>query len=208
MITSKSIQHSNITCVFNEQQFVTPDNMAFQLLFTGEIAKGMRFLDDPVIGAKVLTLPQLKIKVVLEGRRLRIEDESQEEPAVTQLIAHASTIINGLFPHTLLDAFGFNFDVYYRFNNVIPMKHIFENTFGKQVLKKTDLRDFGMQFSLDTGKLGIVDTYFLKVTAPLELVVHMNRHFPAKKIAPEKELKTMMATCYNEIDEIISAPKW
>ncbi|MFA6407202.1 MAG: hypothetical protein WCV80_00660 [Candidatus Paceibacterota bacterium] len=207
MITSKSLYHSNLTLLFSEVGFSAPENDVFNSLYGGDAARGMRFVDDPVIGAKVLTLPQLKMRAVLEGRRLRIEDESQEEPGISRVILE-SLRINSIFEKNELEAFGFNFDVYYRFNNVIPMKYIFENIFGDKILKKKDLMNFGMQFSLDKGKQGIVDTYFLKITAPLELMVHMNRHFPTKKMPPEKELRAMFVNCYNEIEEVIKDSKW
>lgn len=153
MITSKSLFNSNIAFIFNEKNFSQPENEQFASIFGGEKARGAKFIDDPVIKAKVLILPNASLKLTLENRRLLIDDQAAKEPKESFLIEEASGIIDKLFKNQTLDSFGFNFDVYYRFNNVIPIKNIFEYFFGEKLLKKNDLRDFGFQFtSVDNKK--------------------------------------------------------
>lgn len=202
MITSKSLFNSNIAFVFNEKNFIQPENEQFASLFGGEKSKGARFIDDPIIKAKVLTLPNTGLKLTLENRRLIIDDQTAKEPKESFLIAESVAVIDKLFKNNTLDGFGFNFDVYYRFNNVIPIKDIFENFFGEELLKKNDLRDFGFQFTLEKKK-DISEVWFLKITAPLELAVHFNRHFQVRQLPALEHLRQMFENCYNEMDEVI-----
>lgn len=202
MITSKSLFSSNIAFIFNEKNFSQPENGQFASLFGGEKAKGAKFIDDPIIKAKVLILPNAGLKLTLKNRRMMIDDQTAKNPKESSLIAEAKDIVDKLFKNQTLDGFGFNFDVYYRFNNVIPIRDIFEHFFGEEMLKKKDLRDFGFQFTLEK-KGGILDVYFLKITAPLELAVHFNRHFPKKELPNLDDLRQMFENCYNEMDEAI-----
>ncbi len=202
MITSKSIFNSNIVFVFDEKNFSAPENNEFAALYGGERTMGSRFIDDPVIRAKVLTLPVMKMKIALERNRLRIDDESQEEPSKSNLVSEAVNIYQKLFPSQKLSGFGFNFDIYFRFNNVIPIHGMFGYFFGEKILKTADLRDFGVQFSLDRNKKNIIDTWFLKITAPLELAIHLNRHFNLRQLPEKEKLQVLFENCYNETDEM------
>lgn len=207
MITAKSLFHSNIVFLFEEGKFQAPENEEFMRLYSGEASKGARFFEDPVLNAKVLILPQIKLKITLENRRLRIDDDSQNEPKNSRLIKDAFEIYQKLFPQPAqqqaLESFGFNFDIHFRFNNVLDSRYMFEQVFGKEILKKFDLKDFGFQFTLDKSEKNFADLWFLKITAPLELAIHINRHFPLKTLPPLEQLFEMFENCYNETNEII-----
>lgn len=203
MITSKSLHHSNVAFIFDPKSFYPPDNSEFGALYSGNPAQGARFIDDPVIHSKVLTLPAIRLKIIMEGPRFRVEDESQEEPEKSILIHEALAIYHKLFAKAPLTGFGFNFDIYFRFNNVIPARAIFEDFFGEEPLKKQDLRTLGIQFTLEKPKEKIFDAWFLKITAPLELAVHLNRHFDSALLPAEEKMKNLFEKCYSESEEFI-----
>lgn len=215
MITSRSLHHSNIAFVFDEHGFSLPDPAAVAALYGGERARGAQFLDDPAMRTKILILPALKIRITLEGTRLRIDDESQEEPEKSNFLAEALFVYQRLSGIGKLIGFGFNLDVYFRFNNVLPVSDAFEYFFGRDFLKYADLRAFGVQFTLERakkyikdlpvpviGNIGILDTVFVKVPAPLEIAMHINRHFPVHELPPLDSLRILLQNCYNESEEI------
>ncbi|MBI3684977.1 hypothetical protein HY250_01065 [Candidatus Azambacteria bacterium] len=217
MLTSKSLFHANVAFLFLDGRFAAPDNSEIAALFSGQAAQGARFVDDPVMRTKILTLPAAQMKVVLEGRRLRVEDEAGTEPDTSRLIGEAHRVCHTLFPQAPLEGFGFNFDLYCRFNNVLSIKNMFEYFFGTKILKTPDLRDFGFQFTLDRGGNprtqraeqssydgNNADIYFLKVTAPLEIAVHVNRHFAQRALPAKEQLQKLFENCYTDIDAVLS----
>ncbi|MEK7493562.1 MAG: hypothetical protein AAB630_00235 [Patescibacteria group bacterium] len=206
MMTSKSLFHANVAFVFPDKGFTAPENGAFGTIYRGKDAEGARFFDDPFARTKMLILPALGLKAVLEGRRLRVEDESASEPDKSKLTAEASRIVSALFPNTPIEGFGINIDATCRFNNVIRIQNMFEHFFGAEPLARADLRDFGFQFTIDRGS-GNEDIYFLKVTAPLEIALHVNRHFAERTIPAPDRLQRLFEDCYNEIDTIIARLK-
>jgi hypothetical protein len=208
MITSKSLFHTNFVAVFKEEGFAVPDNSQFNSLYQGKDAEGARFIDDPVARTKMLTLPAVNLRIILEGTRLRLEDESGNEPNKSRLAADAANVCNKLFPNRQVLGFGFNMDLYFRFNKVLEIKNYFDYFFKEEVLKKYDLRDFGFQFTLDRSSKEIVDIWFLKITSPLELAVHTNRHFNLVQLPDHQNLQKLLETCYNEADFVVESLKF
>jgi len=214
-ITSKSLHHSNIVFVFDESRFIAPENHVLASFYRGEAAIGARFVDDPVLRTKILELPKLKLQISVEPVRLKIDDNSQEEPEKSFLIKEAVNVFQQLFSqNSKLIGFGFNFDIYYQTNQVIRLQDFFAGFAGKEALKKSELMDFGVQFTLEKDGGKKREIYFIKITAPLEIAVHVNYHFPSLKLAPPlrlpelSEIETSFSKCYNETDEIIEGLKF
>lgn len=206
-ITSKSLHHSNIVFVFDERGFYMPDNATFASLFAGRDAKGARFIEDPVLQTKMLVLPEAKTKITLEGRRLRVDDDSDSEPKSSRVVKDILAVRDRLFGTTAtLVGFGFNYDIMYRFNTVVPIQSIFKRFFGDKALERQQLRDLGIQFSVEDKKRNIVDTWFIKAVSPLEVAIHLNRHFNQKSLPKEADLVTLFSDCYTkDTDSLIAA---
>lgn len=201
-ITSKSLYYSNIVFVFKEGGVPSPDNAVINSLFDSKLTVGAHFIDDPVLQTRILDLPQIKLQVALSPNRLRIEDLSQEEPKESPLIGYALDAYRKLYVHPLLSGFGFNFDIYYRFSEVIRIQDMFSKIADNKILLENDLRDMGIQFTID--KKGVKqETYFIKITAPLEIIVHVNHHFPAQDLPDKNSLQKLYERCYDETDEVI-----
>ncbi|MCX6794415.1 MAG: hypothetical protein NTY31_00215 [Candidatus Falkowbacteria bacterium] len=132
-ITSKSLHHANIVFVFEENKFVMPDNSAILSLYKGQIAGGANFADDVTLRAKVLDLPRLKIQISVEPYRLRIDNNSQQELGGMMLVKEAIAVYRQLFPKTPLTGFGFNFDIYYQFKEVLMIKNFFARFVEPQI---------------------------------------------------------------------------
>jgi len=205
-ITSKSLHHSNVVIVFDETRFEPPDNKDFSSLYGGEDARGLRFLEDPILQTKILALPEAKLKVTLEGFRLRVDDDSDNEPKNSRIIKDVISIKERLFQKIPIAGFGFNYDILYRFNNVMPIQEMFGKFFSGKILESRELRHMGIQFTLESKKGEIADTWFFKIVSPLELAVHLNRHFRRKELPGEKNLVALFGDCYtNDTDEVVNS---
>jgi hypothetical protein len=217
-IVSKSLHHSNIVFVFEAGKLVFLDNSNLLSIYKQSEIEGANFVDDTALKIKILNLPKLKIQIVVEPDRLIIDDNSQAEPNESNLIWQAAYIYWNLVRQFKLTGFGFNFDIYYKFNETIPMQEIFLNLANKKILEDSDLLDWGMQFSLDK-KSKQRDQYFMKIISPMEISVRLNNHFTFEdlpilppnlgendELKKERiiELQNLFINCYNKADEVIS----
>jgi hypothetical protein len=201
MITSKSLHHSNVALLFDEKSFAIPESADLMALYRGDEAKGARLVDDTVLRAKVLTLPAIKTRITVEYPRVRIDDESMEEIAKSRLAKDARHAYDTLFKKHPLTAWGINMDIYFRTQNLIQLRELFLPYFGGEALEGADLLDTGIQFTLKRKK--VVEVWFLKVTGPLEVAVHINRHFTDVPFPDEKGLQDELVKCYNETDKMM-----
>ena len=82
------------------------------------------------------------------------------------------------------------------------IKEFFAHFMDSKILEKANLLDIGVQFTLEKEEGKRRETYFLKVTAPLEVAVHVNSHFFVSKILEPLDIQELFETCYEEIDDI------
>lgn len=203
MITNKSLHRCNIAFVYKQEGYKEPDNQAFAGLYAGQAAKGTRFLDDPNMRVKFLAVPAMNLNFVLEGTRFRVDDDHSDSPERSEAVKEGVRAAIKLFPSAKLESFGFNYDIYYRFDNVIPINHFFSTMIDEKALAKKDLRNFGIQFTLDKQSTKQSETYFLKVTGPIELMVHCNFHFDSEVMPTAKRLQELFEKNYAEVDDVL-----
>lgn len=207
IITSKSLQRSNIAFVFKQEGFVTPENGEFAILYTGEPAKGANFIDDPAMRLKVYHLPKLKMTFTLEGTRFRIDQDTEDGNLSSAIVAESLNAYKNLFSKCGLESYGFNFDIIYRFDNTLQLNYLFGLLANSgKILEKRDLTALGIQFTLQ--KPDKSETYFLKIVSPLELVAHINYHFNSNRLPDEQKMKELFQKNYEEADEIIKNLKF
>lgn len=204
MITSQSLDRSNLVFNFSPENFSVPENQDLISLFEGEKNRGANFVDNPAMRLKVLHIPGTNLSLTLEGNRFRIDDHSQSLPAESILISEGVTAYRKLFSRCKLDGFGFNFDIYFRFDRTIPVDFFFKTIVKERVLENSDLRNFGIQFALERPSLRRIDTYFLKITAPIEIVVHANYHFNNNELPKPERLQKLFEKSYDEIGNFVS----
>jgi hypothetical protein len=214
MITSKSLHHSNIVFVFDKNRFYMPENHLLASFHRGEIAAGSRFADDAIRQAKVLDLPKLRMQFTIEPGRLRIDDYSQEEPGKSSLIKEALSFYESFFAQDGLIGFGYNFDIYYQTDRVIRTQDLFAGFVGGVIPAKSEVLDLGVQFTLDKPNEKRRETYFIKITAPLEIAVHVNFHFPiiqhsaGSGLPALSDIDESFADCYVQADSLIRELKF
>lgn len=207
VITSKSLQRSNVAFVFKQEGFIVPENGDFAILYTGEQAKGANFIDDPVMRLKVYYLPKLKMTFTLEGTRFRVDQDSEGGNLNTAAISEGLNAYRNLFSKCNLESYGFNFDIIYRFDNTLQLNYLFGLVVDSdKILDKRDLTALGVQFTLQQPDKN--ETYFLKIVSPLELVAHVNYHFNSDKLPDEQKLKELFQKSYEETDEVIKNLKF
>ena len=203
VITSKSLNRSNVAFVFKQEGFVAPENGEFAILYTGELAKGANFIDDPVMRLKVYHLPKLKMTFTLEGTRFRIDHDAEDGNLNLAVVSEGLNARKNLFSKCSVESFGFNFDIIYRFNNTVQLNYLFGLIVdGGKILGKRDLTALGVQFTLQRPN-NRNETYFLKIVSPLELAAHVNYHFNSDLIPDEVKLKELLQKSYDEIDEVV-----
>lgn len=201
-ITAKQIEKSNAVIVFPKGISAVPETGAFYGLQNEQAIKGSGFSDDQTLGFRLFDLPALKYKYVFEAGRMMVEDTGFRKPEEAGCAKEIYRIWSGLSSHVKPAAYGFNFDLVYRTDAVIPQREILK-PFLKERLQD-NVRDFGWQFSLTKDKGRITELYFFKVVSPLEISVHANFHFVGGDIPDAKAFQALMDKCYTDMDEIMS----
>lgn len=191
MINSRSLHKSNIVFAFKNQNIVSPENSEMTALYPGDSGKGVQLVDDPMMRMKILDVPKFNLQVAWEGQRLRIEDMKSMEPEESLLIEEAMKIyeklVSGRGVH--LEGFGFNFEVFYQTSDVIKIGNYYNEIMREPMEIGDGLLDFGWQWKIAHKNGEQIDGYFLKITAPLEFVIHHNAHFNAKEIPSLGKMK-------------------
>lgn len=200
IITSRSVQHFNIVFAFDEKKFVVPENSEITGFFQASDLIGANFADDSVLRVKILNLPRIKMQVVFESNRIIFESSATEEISEENLIKIATDIHRNFFANFPLTGFGFNFDVFYRFNEAIQLKSFFEKFGGKKILEGSDLRDAGIQFTLDKKGGEKIEQHFVKIISPLEIAIHSNHHFPMSALQKNFGFMEVLQKCYDATD--------
>jgi hypothetical protein len=154
------------------------------------------------MGFKIWSFPESKIRIIQEPGRIRIEDMSQKSPNESKIGEEAFRIISAFFEPKSFGSFGFNFDVYFRFDNVIPQREILKNFLSQD--KMEDVSDFGWQFRLNSQKDKKKLTYFFKVISPLEIALHANVHYEKNAPSSAQELQEIFEKSYEDIDDIFN----
>lgn len=207
---NSSLYKANLIVVLAGKDTVPPENPIFASVVTGPEAAGISLIDDPVMRIKHLSVPKLNLQIVWEGERLRIEDEQALEPKESLLVKKMSQAVKSLFPNhnPKIAGFGFNFELYYQFPDVIRMQDYFNSISSNTMSMGDGLKDFGWQWTMVSKNNKQLDGYFLKITAPLELAVHHNAHFVASELPGEKELQKIFEEAYLSTHRVVESLKF
>ena len=204
MIRSHSLHQANVAFVLRDKNYL-PNSQALSSLVTDRDAEGMNFLDDATLRMKLLNLPKIGMSIVAEPGRIRIEDQMQREPGDSPLVSQALTSMKKLVPKGIPYAgFGFNFNIYYQLSDVVQIGNFFSQLAPTGMDLGSTLVDFGWQWTVAHKNGKQIDGYFLKVTAPLELIVHHNAHFNEGVIPQEEELSRRFSQAYESTHAFIS----
>jgi hypothetical protein len=137
---------------------------------------------------------------MFEPDKVRLDDEAFRRPAESKLADEFVRVTHALGAKKPA-AVGFNFDIIFKTDVVIPMKEIMSNFLGDEEAER--VKDFGWQYSVSRHKGAKTELYFFKAVSPLELGVHVNVQFQGADIPDGKNLQRLFEECYTDIDKTI-----
>lgn len=176
-----------------------PDPSKVLALFPKEAQTGARYLDDAALGVRVFTFPNIDLRLIFEPSRVRVEATKPKKPDELPLAEFLSMLVETCYPKMPFPRYGYNYDFSYQYDAVIPQGHIIGAFLDKETSEKTT--HFGWQFTLSKEKGKRKETYFMKVTSPLELRAMANIEFE-QALPKGKESQSAFVRCYTEAQGI------
>jgi hypothetical protein len=201
-ITAKHIQRSNIIVIFPQGTILLPEASQIFGLYTGEQAKGSTFSDTPSMATRIFDFPVIGLQWVFEPTKIRLEDKLSRSPKDAKLAHEMRRVLAALYPEQIPSAYGFNYDMIYRIDTVIPIKEIM-GSFLKPSSTE-DVKEFGWQYTLVKDKGKRAETYFFKMASPIEYGVHANFHFNESVMPKSEDLQASFERKYADADESLA----
>ena len=201
-ITAKHIQRSNIIVTFPQGAISLPEAAQIFSLYTAEQAKGATFSDNPAMLTRIFEFPVTGHQWVFEPSKIRLEDKMNRAPKETDLAREIKRFIGALYGDRQPSAYGFNYDMIYRIDTVIPIKDIMGSFLKPSSLE--DVKEFGWQYTLVKDKGKRAETYFFKMVSPIEYGVHANFHFNESVLPKTEDLQVLFERCYADVDESLT----
>jgi len=180
-IKSQEIKQLNITAVFSEidHTSITAEKMRKVFELTEEEKKNSPFL-EPLPVVKILAIPNRKKDIIIEDKRLRINDHSGLLPKDSDLIKYFRIAFEDLTDKKNLIAYGFNYDILVKSKVKIDFKKFLERqlikNIGEQSVLETAIR---IMFKKQTKRF---DLQISPTGNPYQLLFHLNSHYALKKI--------------------------
>lgn len=197
-IIAKQIQRSNIVCVFPEGATKLPEPSIVFAAYPGEAGKGGLFSDNAAVMTRIFEFPAVGYMWIFEPNRVRLEDKKFRAPDDSKLAHELLRVLGVLSPNAHPVAHGFNYDIIYRTDAVIPTKEIMKNFVTASTIE--EVADFGWQYSLAKEKGKRLETYFFKAISPIEYSVHANFQTNEPGLPKEKELQERFKKGYADVD--------
>lgn len=201
-ITAKQIERSNAVIAFTEGSAPFPEPSQIFALYAPEQARGSLYSDNAAMATRVFELPNAGLQLVFEPGRTRVEDKQHRTPTDSKVAAELVRIMGSLAPKASPIAYGFNYDIIYRVDNVIPMRDIMAAFVKTDAVE--DVKTFGWQYTISKEKGKKLRTYFFKAVSPIELSVHANFNFTADALPDAAALQAELEKCYIAADEAVA----
>ncbi len=201
-IIAKQINFSNIVCMFREGSVRLPEPGVLYSGYSADEAKGSLFSDNVSMASRVFELPARGIQWVFEPSKVRLEERKHQTPDESNLAHELSRMMGKLYPDAVPTAYGFNYDVIYRLDSVVPADDIMKRFLKPETVE--NVRHFGWQYSVSKEKGKRFETYFFKVVSPIEIALHANIHLGREWPKREEALvQKQFEKGYAEIDEAV-----
>ena len=200
-ITAKQIERSNAVFVFKDGSFASPEPAEMFSLYSAEEAKGSLFSDNPSTATRVFEFPSVGFTWVFEPGKVRLEDKKNRTPDESKLVHELTRMVSKLRPGAIPAAYGYNYDIIYRMDAVIPVGAVMGHFLRPETIES--VKDFGWQYSLSKEKGKRLETYFFKAVSPIEYAVHANCHFNIPGMPKESDMAKAFADEYKTVDEAI-----
>lgn len=200
-VKSQEIKQLNITAIFQEidHTSITAEKLRKIFELSEKEEKNSPFLElSPNI--KILGMPNRQKDIIVEAKRLKVNDNSGKESSESDLIKYFEIAFNNLIDKNKLTAYGFNYDILITSREKIDFKKFI----GRDLLKTLSgisIIETGIRLILSKkGK-----RYDLQISPtgdPYKILFHSNAHFSLKKIN-FSQLQKQFNENYLELLEII-----
>jgi hypothetical protein len=120
-------------------------------------------------------------------------------PKDARLAHEMRRLLTALYPDKQPEAYGYNYDMIYRVDTVIPVKEIMGSFLKSSATE--EVKDFGWQYTLSKEKGKRAETYFFKMVSPIEYGVHANFHFNESILPKTEDLQASFEKKYADADE-------
>lgn len=198
-ITARQPHEITAVAVSTKTRLPLPEPQALFALFPN-LGEGAQYFDDPALGVRSFILPRAQIRITFERIRMRVEDTASRRVEDLALGETLGMLAESLYPKGTFDRFGFNYDVVYRYDDVIPSRDVMGAFIRAENLE--EVSHFGWQFTLTKEKGKRRETYFCKVVSPLEIQilanVELDRAFPVRA-----ELQKLFVSSYEEAQRVL-----
>lgn len=197
--TAKHIQRSNVIVTFVPGATSLPEASQIFGLYSQEQAKGSTFLDTPSMSTRIFEFPVIGLQWVFEPAKIRLEDKMNRTPKDSRLAHEMRRLIGALYPEKKSTAYGFNYDMIYRVDTVIPVAEVMGSFLKPSTLE--DVKEFGWQYTLVKDKGKRAETYFFKMISPIEYGVHANFHYNETVVPKADDFQAAFERGYIDADE-------
>lgn len=204
-ITAKHIQRSNIMMVYADGVLKIPEAAQVFSLYSGKDTQGSVFSDTPSMATRIFEFPVPGFQLIFEPGRFRLEDKLNRQPKESRLAHEVHRILGALYPGISPTAYGFNYDMIYRMDTVVPIQEIMASFLKPATLES--VKDFGWQYTLSKDKGKRSETYFFKNVSPIEYSVHANFHFNETVLPKSDDLQAAFERRYADADESVNQVK-
>lgn len=201
-ITAKHIQRSNIIVTFPQGAISLPEASQIFGLYSADQVKGSTFNDTPSMATRIFDFPVIGLQWIFEPMKIRLEDKLSRSPKDAKLAHEMKRLLAALYPNSSPNAYGFNYDMIYRIDTVIPIKEIMGSFLKPSSLEK--VKEFGWQYTLVKDKGKRAETYFFKMVSPIEYGVHANFHFNESVLPKNDDLQALFERKYADVDESLA----
>ena len=180
-IKHKEIKQLNITAVFEEIDYIpiTAEKMRKIFELSEKERQASPFLESSP-SRKILTMANRQKSIIIEDKRLQVNDNIGKEPTKSELAKYFRTAFNSFVDKTKLIDYGFNYDILAKSKKKINFKKLL----GKDILKSllgSSILESGTRVLFMKGE----KRYDLQISPagdPYKILFHLNTHYPSKKI--------------------------
>ena len=201
-IVAKQIQRSNIVVAYADGAVRLPEPATVFSAYPGEGGKGALFSDNAAMATRIFEFPTTGFMWIFEPSRVRLEDKKFRSPEDSKLAQELHRVLAVLGWTAVPVAYGFNYDIIYRTDVVIPAGEIMQNFLKPETIES--IKDFGWQYTLAKEKGKRLETYFFKAVSPIEYSVHANFHINEAGLPKEKDLHEQFKRGYADVDNGLS----
>lgn len=168
--------------------------------YFGQSGADARFLDDAALKVRVFTFPSKDIRLTFEPTRVRLESLVPRKPAELPLGQVLGDLRQSLYPGTEFVRYGFNYDTEYRYDAVIPQRHVLSAFIKPE--RVDQVTHFGWQLTLGKERGARRETYYFKVVSPLEMRVMANVEFDGP-LEARGDTQVLFERCWADAQAIV-----